>query len=315
MTISVKVIADSINEQGNRLTTLQLRYPRFIHAELMTHRKFSRNASSSRAIPVKRIIADIMEDPAIPMHWGKNIPGMQAKDQIDEPVIVRTEDNDGYFEESMTKEAAWLEARDRVISVAQSFDNAGYHKQIVNRLLEPWSHINVLVTATEFNNFFHLRSHEDAQPEIRILSDEMRYQMQQSKPILLSPGEWHLPYIKEQDWITAYDFLKKGRITRDEPMKEEIERLLLKVSVARCARVSYLLHSGRETTVEEDLTLCTKLLGSAPLHASPAEHQATPDGVVAESYGVIAWANKALHGNFTGWIQNRKQLPYEFITG
>lgn len=312
MTISVKVIADSINEQGNRLTTLQLRYPRFIHAELMTHRKFSRNASSSRAIPVKRIIADIMEDPAIPMHWGKNIPGMQAHEELDDKVTIPLGLTDTT---EVPKEQAWLIARDRVIKIAEGFDHAGYHKQIVNRLLEPWSHINVLVTATEFENFFHLRSHEDAQPEIRMLSDEMKYQMKQSKPILLSPGEWHLPYIKEQDWITAYDFLKKGRITRDEPMKEEVERLLLKVSVARCARVSYLLHSGRETTVEEDLILCTKLLGSAPLHASPAEHQATPDGVVAQTHGLIAWANAALHGNFTGWNQYRKTLNFEYVPG
>lgn len=315
MTISVKVIADSINAQGNRITTLQLRYPRFIHAEFMTHRKFSRNASSSRAIPVKRIIADIQEDPAVPMHWGKNIPGMQAHDQIDEKVDIGNGVLGGNFFSPVAKEEAWLLARDACIQVATSFDNAGYHKQIVNRLLEPWSHINVLVTATEFKNFFHLRSHEDAQPEIRILSDMMRLEMEKSQPVLLDPGEWHLPYIRPQDWETAREFAKAGRITRDEPTPEEIERLLLKVSVARCARVSYLLHSGRETTVEEDLTLCTKLLGSAPLHASPAEHQATPDGVVAESYGVIAWANKALHGNFTGWNQYRKTLPFENVPG
>lgn len=312
MTISVKVIADSINEQGNRLTTLQLRYPRFIHAELMTHRKFSRNASSSRAIPVKRIIADIMEDPAIPMHWGKNIPGMQAHEELDDNVIVPLGLTDTI---EISKEQAWLTARDRVVKIAEGFDNAGYHKQIVNRLLEPWSHINVLVTATEFKNFFHLRSHEDAQPEIRILSDMMRLEMEKSQPTLLDPGEWHMPYIRPQDWDTAVAFAKKNRITRDEPTVEEITRLLLKVSVARCARVSYLLHSGRETSVEEDLSLCTKLLGSAPLHASPAEHQATPDGVVAQTYGRIAWANVALHGNFTGWNQYRKTLPFENVPG
>ena len=310
MTISVKVIADSINAEGNRITTLQLRYPRFIHAEFMTHRKFSRNASSSRAIPVKRIIADIQEDPAIPMHWGKNIPGMQAHEQLDEKVIV----SDPAYR-AMTKEEAWLSARDEVIMFAHAFELSGYHKQIVNRLLEPWSHINVLVTATEFKNFFHLRSHEDAQPEIRILSDMMRLEMEKSQPVLLDPGEWHMPYIRPQDWETAREFVKAGRITRDEPMPEEITRLLLKVSVARCARVSYLLHSGRETTVEEDLNLCTKLLGSAPLHASPAEHQATPDGVIAKTHGVIAWANAALHGNFTGWNQYRKTLPFENVPG
>lgn len=316
MTISVRVIADSINDSGNRITTFQLRYPRFIHAELMTHRKFSRNASSSRAIPVKRIIADIQEDPAIPMHWGKNVPGMQAHEQIDEPVQlpVLTDLNQSLV--GVSKEQAWLIARDRVIKVAEGFDNAGYHKQIVNRLLEPWAHINVLVTSTEFKNFYHLRCHPDAQPEIEVLATQMRLAAQKSRPLLLAPGEWHLPYIRPDDSQVAHDFLKKGRITRDEPSKKEIQELLLKVSAARCARVSYLLHSGRETSVDEDLILYAKLLGSAPLHASPAEHQATPD---TKSYSVEydddAWDNEFLHGNFTGWIQYRKTLPFENVPG
>uniref|UniRef100_A0AB39ACJ1 Thymidylate synthase n=1 Tax=Erwinia phage Fifi051 TaxID=3238787 RepID=A0AB39ACJ1_9CAUD len=313
MTISVQIIADSINEQGNRITSVQLRYPRFIHAELMTHRKFSRNASSSRAIPVKRIIADIMEDPAVPMHWGKNQPGMQAHEELFDKVPVPT-DTGG--ERDATKEEAWLLARDRVVAIAQGFDHAGYHKQIVNRLLEPWSHINVLVTATEWQNFFHLRSHEDAQPEIRILSDMIQVEMNKLKPVLLKAGEWHLPYVdRENDYLAAYDHLKKGRVTRDEPSLEEIERLLCKVSAARCARVSYMLHSGKKSTLEEDLTLYQRLLGSQPLHASPAEHQATPDMLITETWGVQAWANKALHGNFTGWNQFRKMLPGEFYPG
>lgn len=313
MSISVKIVADSINEQGNRLTSFQLRYPRFIHAELMTHRKFSRNASSSRAIPVKRIIADIQEDPAIPLHWGKNQPGMQAHDELDDKVNIPLGLTDSI---EVDKEQAWLTARDRVIKIAEGFDNAGYHKQIVNRLLEPWSHINVLVTATEFQNFFHLRSHEDAQPEIRILSDMMQIEMAKSGPILLAPGEWHLPYIKPDDYLVAHDFLKRGRITRDEPSKHEIEQLLLKVSAARCARVSYLLHSGRQTSVDEDLILYAKLLGSAPLHASPAEHQATPDSKsYSTDYGGELWDNEPLHGNFTGWNQYRKTLPYENVPG
>ncbi|ANJ65177.1 putative thymidylate synthase [Erwinia phage vB_EamP_Frozen] len=314
MTISVRVIADSINEFGNRITTFQLRYPRFIHAELMTHRKFSRNASSSRAIPVKRIIADIKEDPAIPLHWGKNQPGMQAHDELDDKVIIPLGLTDSI---EVDKEQAWLTARDRVIKIAEGFDNAGYHKQIVNRLLEPWSHINVLVTSTEFNNFYHLRCHPDAQPEIEVLATQMRLAAQNSKPVLLAPGEWHLPYIKNSaDWAEAHLFLKKGRITRDEPSKKEVQELLLKVSVARCARVSYLLHSGRQTTVDEDLILYAKLLGSAPLHASPAEHQATPDTKsYSNDYGGELWDNESLHGNFTGWNQYRKTLPYENVPG
>lgn len=311
MTISVELIADSI-ANGIRISTLQLRYPRFIHAEVMTHRVFSRNASSSRAIPVKRIIEDIQKDPAIPMHWGKNIPGMQAHEQIDEPVIVRTDDNDGYFEDSMTKEAAWLEARDRVISIAQSFDNAGYHKQIVNRLLEPWSHINVLVTATDFANFFHLRDHADAQPEIRELAQKMKIALSKATTVELKYGDWHLPYISGKDFADIHMYLKHARITRDEPMIKEIMEVALKVSVARCARVSYLTHGGRPTKLEEDLLLYNRLLGSQPLHASPAEHQATPDELFGNRKD---WCNPEKHGNFRGWIQYRKTLPGENYPG
>lgn len=315
MTISVKVIADSINEHGYRITTLQLRYPRFIHAELMTHRVFSRNASSSRAIPVKRIIEDIQNDPAIPMHWGKNIPGMQAHEQIDEPVLIPVLADLDNNHVSVSKEQAWLIARDRVIAVAQAFDNAGYHKQIVNRLLEPWSHINVLVTSTEFANFFHLRDHEDAQPEIRELAQAMKIAMSHCKAQLLKPGEWHLPYITTHDITDIYQYLKYGRITRDEPNMEETMGIALKVSVARCARVSYLTHGGRQTKIDEDLKLYDRLLGSQPLHASPAEHQATPDSM-SYSYRTDAlWDNESLHGNFTGWIQYRKTLPFECIPG
>lgn len=312
MTISVTVVADSISREGKRITTLQLRYPRFIHAEFMTHRVFSRNASSSRAIPVKRIIEDIMTDPAIPMHWGKNIPGMQAHEQIDEPIHHADPEY-----RPMTKEQAWLAARDEIIQFAQAFDNAGYHKQIVNRLLEPWSHINVLVTATDFANFFHLRSHPDAQPEIRILSDKMKLAMQQSKPMIMDPGQWHMPYIRPADVTAIYHHLKYGRITRDEPKPQEVTELALKVSVARCARVSYLTHGGRETKIEEDLLLYQRLLGSTPLHASPAEHQASPDQLVLVDRitGDNLWANPDRHGNFVGWIQYRKTLPFEAVNG
>ena len=316
MTITVKIIADSVAPSGKRLTTMLLRYPRFIHAELMTHRTFSRNASSSRAIPVKKIIADIIADPAMPMHWGKNIPGMQAHEQIDEPVVIDMHDREGDFPAAFNKEAAWLIARDRVIEIAQAFDNAGYHKQIVNRLLEPWSHINVLVTATDFANFFHLRDHADAQPEIRELAQKMKVAMSKNTALELKPGQWHLPYVSPKDLADIHAHLKFGRITSDEPTESQIMDLALKVSVARCARVSYLTHGGRPTKLEEDLILYNRLLGSQPLHASPAEHQATPDTKSYSSeYGGDLWDNEYLHGNFRGWVQYRKTLPGENYPG
>lgn len=310
MTITATVIADSISN-GIRLTTLQLRYPRFIHAEVMTHRVFSRNASSSRAIPVKRIIKDIQDDPAIPMHWGKNIPGMQAHEQIDEPIHHADPEY-----RPMTKEQAWLAARDEIIQFAQAFDNAGYHKQIVNRLLEPWSHINVLVTATDFANFFHLRDHEDAQPEIRELAQAMKIAMSKTSPLELVCGDWHLPYVSPIDFANIHMYLKHGRSTRDEPSTKELMDVALKISVARCARVSYLTHGGRPTDIVEDIKLFDRLLGSQPLHASPAEHQASPDAKsYCVDYGGDMWDNPEMHGNFRGWIQYRKTLPGETYPG
>lgn len=310
MTITVKIIADSVAPSGKRLTTMLLRYPRFIHAELMTHRTFSRNASSSRAIPVKKIIADIMADPAMPMHWGKNIPGMQAHEQIDEPINIGNGVLGGNYFSSIEKKKAWLLARDACIQTAIAFDNAGYHKQIVNRLLEPWSHISVLVTATEWNNFFHLRCHEDAQPEIRILADMMKLEMLNSTPNKLVPGQWHMPFITPDDVINVQNILKTNRITRDEPKASEVTELLLRISTARCARTSYLLHDGTTPDIQKDLGLFERLVGSQPLHASPTEHQATPDELIDDM-----WLNEDLHGNFSGWIQFRKSIPGEFYPG
>lgn len=310
-TISAKIIADSVSEQGSRITTMQLRYPRFIHAEFMTHRQLSRNASSSRAIPVSRLIQDILDDTAMPIHWGKNQKGMQADEECSELVVFESyeatddyydEETDAYYdnyalvEGAETREDAWLYARDQAIKMARAFDEAGYHKQVVNRLLEPFSHINVVVTATEWSNFFALRRHKDAEPHIHMLADAMYEAMENSKPVLLKEGQWHLPYVDQED-IDFYD-IQEG-IPGDTPkFWPNIDRAI-KCSVARCARVSYMTHEGRIPTVEEDLTLYDRLVGSHPIHASPAEHQATP---------LMAHERS---GNFLGWEQYRKTLAGE----
>lgn len=278
MTITAKIIADSMTHNGVRLTTLQLRYPRFIHAEFMTHRVFSRNASSSRAIPVERLIQDILDDTAMPMHWGKNQPGMQAREEHD--ALVELQIGDDWLNQPEMKvfesRDAWRFARDNAIETAKAFHKAGYHKQIVNRLLEPFSHINVVVTATDWDNFFALRDHPDAQPEIQVLAREIKAAMARSEPDFLAPGEWHLPYV---------DALMLGDL---ETMK--------RVSAARCARVSYLTHEGKQSTVEEDLALCDRLIGGRPFHASPFEHQAE----------ALPYASRA--NNFTGWLQFRRDI-------
>lgn len=317
MTIEAKIIADSISPEGKRLTTMQLRYPRFIHAEFMTHRMFSRNASSSRAIPVKRMIEDLRRDPAMPIHWGSNKPGMQAGEQLDPDSVG-------------TCQSIWLDARDDAIRKAEWLMKNGLHKQIANRILEPWAHINVVVTATDWANFFALRRHEDAQPEIKALADAMWEAMENSLPWRLQHGEWHLPYANHAaDFAQAKDHLKIGRVTRDQPQYTEmVEKVLLPLSVARCASVSYTTVDGLDMTMDRALSLYDRLLGSQPLHASPAEHQATPDSYASseEFRGDLqrafpdvkpnwTWNNPKLHGNFHGWIQYRKTLAGENTPG
>lgn len=314
MTITVKVVADSISPDGIRLTTMQLRYPKFIHGEFMTHRVFSRNASSSRAIPVEKMIEDVLRDPAIPSFWGKNQPGMSAAEEWDAGIRIRVPGMPGYAADLRSRKEVWLMARDQAVEVAQEYARAGYHKQIVNRLIEPWCHINVVVTATESANFFALRCHPGAQPEMRILAEAMRRTMTGSLPAILKPGEWHLPYVDRESDVAA---LKRGRwaFISYPPLADGLMTGgLIRLSVARCARVSYLTHEGKPPNVEEDLKLYDRLVGSEPLHASPAEHQATPDED-NDDLGGRWWNWKHLHehGNFVGWRQFRKTLPDENV--
>jgi thymidylate synthase ThyX len=300
MTITAKVIADSTSPQGIRLTTMQLRYPKMIHSEFMTHRVFSRNASSSRAIPVARLIQDVIDDPAMPVFWGSNKPGMQAGEELT-----------GDWRQAAINE--WLLARNRAAASAIDMGRYGVHKQIVNRIIEPWCHINVVVTATEWANFYALRQHKDAQPEMKALADAMWEAQQTSIPTPCVVGGWHLPY---------YDPETDGKALYFADLGGDPFQWMIRVSVARCARVSFLTHEGKPPNVEDDLKLYDRLVGSTPLHASPAEHQATPDKALltfsegANAYRVgindsVGFQYPEQHGNLVGWRQYRKMLPNE----
>ena len=281
MTIKAKIIEDSISLEGKRITTFQLLYPRFIHAELMTHRVFSRNASSSRAIPVKKMIQMVREEPAMPIHWGKNQPGMQAKEEL-------------LLGDKMHAERLWRMAAIKASQMAEDMMELGLHKQVANRILEPFQHISVVLTATDLDNWFELRAHPDAQPEIQALAKAMQFEMACSKPNELDWGDWHLPYVTPDE--------------RNDQFFKNNPELLRQISAARCCRVSYLKHDGSVASVSDDLALCEKLIGAKPLHASPFEHQATPD----EFDEVHGYHYPELHGNFTGWIQYRKQIEHRF---
>ncbi len=274
-----KIILDSLSLRGSRLITMELTYPRFIHAEFMTHRMFSRNAASSRAIPTRKMIKMVEKNPAMPVYWGKNKRGMVAGEEID------------------TKEAAesiWLGARDSAVLYAKMLYQEGLHKQIVNRLLEPWKNITVICTATEWGNFYGLRRHEDAQPEIHLLADLMYKAQEESEPQSLKSDEWHMPYISKEDWDTAISQSTHGQSVA------EAFYVVRNVSVARCARVSYLTHAGKRD-LDKDLELFKRLTtGSDHGHWSPFEHVAMPlDNPNERS------------GNFVGWKQYRKMFEGE----
>lgn len=299
----VSIVADSVSPDGIRLTTFQLRYWRPIHSELMTHRVFSRNAGSSRARPSQKIIRQVYENPWGPIHWGANEPGMQANSELSPETMADAK-------------LDWHRAAQHAADVAESLVELGAHKQIVNRLLEPFTYIDVLVTATDFANWFALRDHADAQPEIRQLAQLMRVEYDRSVAEELQPGEWHLPYITGKDWQDVQRLCQEGRITRDMPSYDEMLEYVRKISVARCARVSYKAFDGTVAPIEKDIALFDQLLVSQPLHASPAEHQATPDVMVDTGFmGVHSWRNQSLHGNFRGWCQYRKMLPNEYVPG
>lgn len=319
--LKVNIIADSISEEGIRLVTLHARYPRIIHGEVMTHRVFSRNARSSRAVPVNTMLQEVRNDPFIPWHWGKNQKGMQASEECNEyirlPVFSSNAQNpyeyDGYdiwSRDTMEfeREYAWNKACDSAIEVAEALMNAGYHKQIANRLLEPFSYIDTLITSTSWANFFHLRDHEDAEPHFHDLASLIKEKINESIPKLLKNGEWHLPFFdKERDNQAIGDFLRDG--SRRVILNDEMIEAQRKVSVARCARISYAPFDGN-ASIEKEMQRYDLLVGSESLHASPTEHQATPDRRYRGEYD---WNNLNLHGNFEGWIQYRKTLKGEYV--
>jgi hypothetical protein len=335
-TISAKSILASRHalDPSKRIDTLLLRYPRWIHAEGRTHRlmkllegfeislptpslmedeNLSRNASSSRAIPVERLIQDVLDDTAMPIFWGANQKGMQAGEECDEPVSFRQPGMARAWPQS--KFAAWLYARDQAIEMARAFAAAGYHKQIVNRLLEPFSHITVVATATNWSNFLALRDHNDAEPHIHFLAQEIRAALDGAEVQTLQPGEWHWPFASDKE---SLDIVEKFVDEENDPCSEHgFENLCMKLSVARCASTSYKTVDGFDMTLERAIDLHDKLVASVPLHASPCEHQAKADyqvPVFEYSNGEVdlGFSNPQLSGNLgEGWIQYRKTLNGE----
>lgn len=280
-----KIIADSISEAGCRLTTFEVTYPLIIHAEVMTHRVFSRNVASNRAIPVDKMIASVNDNPFIPERFPMNKAGMQNEDWIE-------------GKDAEHAERLWVEASKYAIGYARALEGMKVHKQITNRLLAPFLWTTAVITSTDWDNFWSLRCHEMAQPEIQKIAYAMRDQYKSNQPKVLKFGEWHLPYVTDetvQQLRTAY--IKDGK-TDWHNVPDPIEFLdwKKKVSIGRCARVSYLNH-GDNNKPFEDIKLCERLISNR--HMSPTEHVATP----LKTEGYI--------GNFRGWKQYRKFLAGE----
>ena len=331
--IEAQIVADSISPQGIRIMTYLLTYPRFIHSELMTHRMFSRNSASSRAIPFKTMLKMVEEDPFIPIAWQKDHKGMQGTEYLDNKLPSAT--------------AEWLRARNQAIRFAKELNNShDVTKQLCNRLLEPFMWHTVLVTATSYENFFELRcpkyeiyagpedtpeyfcsgrswkefmksnnglagdfnteniverlqySKSGAEIHIQALAEAMWDSMNESTPKKLQAGEWHIPF--GDRFILTMNENYDGFITADD-MKLESEKLI-KVSTARCARLSYMTFDG-EIDYEKDIKPHDTLLESH--HASPFEHVCRV--LTNEEYESCGKVIPLENGTFEfqkGWVDN-----------
>lgn len=330
MSFNCEILADSINESGNRLTTMKLTYPRIVHAEFMTHRMFSRNAASSRAVPFKKMVKSIQENPFIPIAFQKNHKGMQGTEYLTEV-------------DEQAARVNWLEARDKAIEYATYLnEDENVTKQLCNRLLEPYQWYEVIVTATEWENFFKLRcpqyklfseqapmqfnSKKDflsyvkqveadefknqfdhlrqldwlkintsqADIHIQAIAELMWNAMNKSTPKKLKAGEWHIPYGDRLDPDMLMEVIDTD-IPVTNGFDSRMDEAAVKIATARCARISYeTLGDNPKIDYEADIKLHDILVQNG--HASPLEHVAQ-----AQTKKENKWSR-----NFNGFNQYRE---------
>lgn len=336
------VLADSISEDNYRLTTMEVEFPRIILAEFNTHRMLSRNSASSRAIPTRKQLLKMINEPFMPTEFGKDQGGMQAAEALTGAKHKSAEEiwhtanvnavyealklltSEKYIEESWE---AWnendedfgryvldfakrLEKKDPAIT--DRSDRLNVNKGIVNRLLEPFMWHTAIVSWTTAMNFFALRTDKAAQLEIRRPATEMQQAFEASEPRLVQEGEWHLPFLQPEEAQRAIEQPEEMRMA----------------CAARCARVSYLTHDTGVADLKKDVELANFLAKRG--HMSPFEHIATPFSteqwyVRREAQGTVLEKADALsdqeimqihtsleyNGNFQGWTQLRKTMPHE----
>lgn len=292
--ISAKVIAKSINENGTVITTFELDYPRYIHAEVMTHRVFSRNAQSSRAVPVANTL-QINQDFVRPIVYGANIPGMSSKESLQGFELAQVA-------------GIWEAEAKHAFEVSKQLADLGLHKQWANRITEPYSKIKVVLTTTEKDNFYWLRIDEDAaQPEIVELAQRMKEADEAVLPVKLDKGMWHLPYVEFAYNIEVDDNVSQIFIDSNE--KRLKLKDAIKISASCCAQVSY---RRLDDSLEKALSIYDKLFSGPKPHLSPTEHQAKvgskhmdfrTKGITHIDRNGTAWS-----GNLRDYIQYRQLL-------
>lgn len=314
--IKATVLASSVHmyAQDIRLTTFEIEYPRIILAEENTHRALSKNSHSSRAIPFTKMVGQLT---GRPVRFGAANPGMQDTGKDHTNPIERAGNNGVY---PLTPEQAWNHARESAIFWSRGFFEAGYHKQVYNRLTEPFQMMRTIVSGTELANFFWLRKHGAADPTLEELATVMHTAYHESKPEYLKPGEWHVPYVNTHHEAGYRQYYIWEGVDDDNHYVALSPEQAVKVSAARCAAVSF---RNLDYGLEKSLQVYDRLVGDDRKHASAFEHQATPMRV-AQDLDDTGWEEGVSHcdrddylwsGNFKGFIQNRKLIPGENYTG
>lgn len=320
--IKATVLADSLAEgTTNRLTTFEIEVPRIIWSEFLTHRMFSRNAASSRAIPFAKMQEQLT---GRPVRFGAANKGMQDKGEDFEGFVlgddVEYEGNIGCS--AYSPEEAWEEAKRDAIKWSERFYKAGYAKQVYNRICEPFQMIKGVISATEFDNWFWLRDDKAADPTIAELARVMLEAKNASVPQVLKAGEWHLPYV-DWDFDSAYGSARNQLFWLDNAVDTASisTEQAIKVSAARSAAVSF---RNNDYGLEKCLEVYERLVGDERKHSSALEHQATPMKTPTATYSNLndgsVWRDGVSHmdkdgsmwsGNFRGFVQHRKTIAGE----
>lgn len=301
--ISAKIIADSKNQFGDRITSFELVMPRIILAEFNTHRMFSRNSASSRAIPFKKMVEMVETNPFIPYKWMKDHKGMQGNEYIeDEQLLKELKD-------------FWIFSSKESCKKATLLNKTGVTKQICNRLLEPFMWHKVICTATDYENFFALRNHPDVEIHMQELAKLMLLAYNASTPKELKDGEWHIPYGDDIDNV------KLALLCSDSNYKYNLNEAKVMIATSRCAGVSYTVigEDGEVENYEKLIKRHDNLSKSG--HWSPFEHCAMAMGDTNENlyedWGRIIKSGNGHKveygwcGNFKGFIQYRKMFTNE----